>query len=629
MNPMVVLNAEIGEALTTNDEFIYLAIRKTGFSKIDENVSIGDSLIVLSLDVDGVIQWEYRKGMDEAGMVPKDIIMDSDGNLAILVNNISTSGIQGTMILKLDQNGNQLQVSNSYYGNTSNGATSFELIEYPAESYYTICNDIGGTYPISVLFDMYNANNITSYPYTNQTDKFLYGFTLKNSDSIYAAGFSIYEGDTDAYIVEIDSAFSISKIKRHGTEGTELLKDIGQTSEGFIVGGLANNQGEGGFDCYLFQVTPDLNSISVEETIGSEFDETFHHMRVKLGDPKAYFAGQTLEFGEYFGNALVGGSLTFPQGASPSNCHYERVAYFQDAFSFDSQGEVIGTNNLIKSPSAFFAMAHKYNIDHIIFYDLEKVFRFYQLYAVSANPPLPIGDPSTTTQDEYLDAMWYILNLINTAQRDQEGLTFGMTIGLWSEYSNRSVATNDAIESSNLINASNPGKISFYVIENEFWNFATSGEKLEDENGFRTSTRMVNLFGSLGLSLTGSIHSAINSTSVGNSVKAEALAAYYYYQLKERKDLALQLFKSRHTNANIQYVADYMASIQFNTGGIGYWSGNQRYYTSYDVGTSTGNPTSVSKTAQENWILDFLVDGFSNVVINNNPQLHSLELMEF
>ena len=272
--------AEIGEALTTNNDYIYLAIRKTSSTSMDENVSIGDSLIVLSLDIDGVVQWEFRKGIAESGIAPKDIIIDSDGNLAVLANNITSSGVQGTMIVKLDQSGSLLLQSNSYYGDTKDGATSFELIEYPEEYYYTICNDIGGAYPISVLFGMYNASNILDYPYTAQTDRYLFGFTLKNTDSIYAAGFSVYEGDTDAFIVEIDSAFSINKTKRHGATGTEMLKDIGQTSEGFITGGLANNRGEGGIDCYLFQIDPNLSSVTVEETFGSENDETFNHMRV-------------------------------------------------------------------------------------------------------------------------------------------------------------------------------------------------------------------------------------------------------------------------------------------------------------------------------------------------------------
>ena len=605
--------AEIGEALATNNDLIYLALRKTLITKMDENVSIGDSLIVIAIDIDGVIQWQYRKGVTEAGIAPKDIIIDSDGNLAVLANNITGSGIQGTMVIKLDQSGSLLQQSNSYYGNTEEGVTSFELIEYPDEHYYTICNDIGGLYPISVLFEMYSPTNIIDFPYTTQRDRYLFGFTLKNTDSIYAAGFSVYEGDTDAFIVEIDSAFSINKTKRHGTSGLEMLKDIGQTSEGFIAGGLANNRGEGGVDCYLFQIDQNLNSVTVEETFGSKYDETFHHMRVKMGDPKAYFAGQTLEFGQEFGNAYVGGSLSFPQGPVGSNCFFERIAYFQKPIIFGSDDEVSGTNSLIQNPTAFFAVADKYNIDHIILYDIDKLFRFYDLYGQQ-----PIGDPATTSQSAYLDAMYYILNLINTAKKDNKGISFGMAVGAWSEYIDRSTLVNDAIATSNLINATNPGKISFYVLENEFWNFIESGEELESqsESDFRTSNRVNTLLG--GDIAPGPIVQAINAVGGLGPEKAEALAAYYYYQLKEREDFVKDLFISRHTNANINAVADYIGSIQADFSSAGYWSGNEVYFSSYDVTQSSGNPTTTSKIGQENGIIQYLIDGFSNVTIGGN-----------
>lgn len=288
--------AEIGEGTATDGEFIYLAIRQTQESTMDENVSNSDSLIVLGLDEDGVILWTYKTGIEEGGIAPKDIIIDSDGNIAVLANILDGSGLPASMVIKLSAAGNQLLRSNAYYGQSQEGTTSYEIIEYDNGYYYTICNDVADNLPISLRFDMYNATNLAASAHTSLENKYLFGFTYTDSKNVFAAGYSVAQEDTDAFVVKIDSNLAVASSKRHGISGTELLYDIGESGDGFVAGGIANNQGEGGWDNYIIHLNSTAATVTLTETMGSEKDETSHHMRILKTDPKVYFPGMTLGF---------------------------------------------------------------------------------------------------------------------------------------------------------------------------------------------------------------------------------------------------------------------------------------------------------------------------------------------
>lgn len=598
--------AEIGEGSATDDEFIYLAIRQTQESTMDENVSVSDSLIVLGLDEDGIILWTYKTGIEEGGIAPKDIIVDSDGNIAVLTNLIDANGLMASSVIKLSPGGNLLMKTNAYYGHSGDGTTSYELEEYDFGYYYTICNDVASNIPISLLFDMFNPTNLSDDPHTSLVDKFLFGFTITNQKKIYAAGFSITEGDTDAYIAGIDSNFVVTSSKRHGISGTELLYDIGESSDGFVAGGIANNQGEGGWDNYIIHLNSTATTVTLTETMGSEKDETSHHMRILKTDPKVYFPGMTLGFEERFGNASIMGTLSHPQGPTGANCDYPRIAYVDDLL-LRSGGNIQGPSALLNNYQTIITKAHKYNIDYLILYGIDVLLDQWGDMGRPGYSTQEINNYTGTGNINVLYCMNKLVSLMIHANSDPNGIVFGMAVGGYDPFVNNTIAgINEIIKSTRVLNAHHSGKISMLVMEWEIWaqddlNKEFILEDLATENAFRNSARVSALFPTIqNHGAAPNFYLEVKNSTLGASEKEELAAAYYHKLGKLRIKHLKKLKKERDRNANIKAVFDYLATLSSLDPLV------KNYYSSYDETLNSSNAGTSIPEAQ--WKDDFAED---------------------
>lgn len=318
--------AEIGEGLARAKDQIFLAYRKTTEENSLANVSANDSLFVIGLDSKGEILWEFKHGTKNWGFAPKDILVDSRGDIVVLVNSINKQAIEGSSILKLNTQGKFLYSSAIYAGEDTLGANAFELMEYAPNRYYTICNDLSTQYPASVLFDGQNSKKLTSHPHKEAKNVFLFGFDIdKDQGFIYSAGFSVSSGDTNAYIAIINTSFKITKEIKDGRPGMEMLKDIGLSGETLIAGGLSNFETEGGLDVIIYHINAQ-DSIELIETMGSKFNETINHMRILKDDPQVYFTGQLMQLGVEEGNAYLGGLIASADLESSESCLNPRIA---------------------------------------------------------------------------------------------------------------------------------------------------------------------------------------------------------------------------------------------------------------------------------------------------------------
>lgn len=589
--------AEIGEGAATDGEFIYLAIRQTQESTMDENVSNSDSLIVLGLDEDGVTQWTYKTGIEEGGIAPKDIIIDSDGNIAVLANILDRRGLPASMVIKLSPSGNLLLRSNAYYGQSAEGTTSYEITEYENGYYYTICNDVTDVYPISLLFDMYNATNLSASAHTSLENKYLYGFTYTNNKDVFAAGYSVTEGDTDAFVVQIDSNLTVASTKRHGLEGTEKLVDIGESQDGFVAGGVANNQGEGGWDNYIIHLNSTATTVTLTETMGSEQDETSNHMRILKSDPKVYFPGMTLGFEERFGNASISGTLSHPQGPIGANCNYPRVAYVDGLFNFVTsgvgKGNISGTKSLLTDKTAIINMAHKYNIDYVILYEVDRLFNQwaqtgYHAYDQASIATYPYPDKPV------LEAMNYLVHMLLEAHKDPNGIVFGMAIGGNQDFVTNTIGSiNNVFNGLTNFNAHHAGKITMAVLEWEIWNLPGGEIALESvtvENAFRNSPRVQAIYPNFPLFNPANENyfysEAVNppqGVNLSNPQKQELVSAYNFKLWETRIKYLKQLKIERNRNANLKAIMDYIPYLTSNTPAV------TTFYSSFNENVSSAS----------------------------------------
>lgn len=584
--------AEIAEAATTNNDYIYLAIRETQNSSMNKNVSLNDSLIILALDSDGVIVWTFKTGIEEGGIAPKDIIIDSDGNLSVLANSITSSDLEGSLIIKVSLGGTLLMQSDVFYGSSEQGATSYELVEYENGFYYTICNDLGYKHPISVRFDMYNSNNVSTTDHSTLEDIYLFGFAYTLSNKVFAAGFSVTNKDTDAVVVQIDSALGIAGLKRRGLKGTEKLNDIGETTDGFIAGGIANNQGEGGWDNYILHFNSTATSVTLTETMGSEENETSNHMRINKADPKAYFPGMTLGFEERFGNASVMGTLSHPQGPVGANCDYPRVAYVDGLFNFALNGNLIGTKSLLSNKNTIINMAHKYNVDYVILYEVDRLFRQwaqtgYHNFNQASIAAYPHPDKPV------LQAMNDLVHMLLEANKDPNGIVFGMTIGGNQDFITDGIVSIDTIFNSlTNFNAHHAGKITMTVMEWEIWNMPSKElllKSVADENDFRASPRVQAIYPSFPAFDPNSpkffysevVNPSVPNVNLSNSDKQELISAYSFKLWELRIEYLKQLKNERNKNGNLKATLDYIAYLSSNTPAV------TTFYSSYDESVST------------------------------------------
>lgn len=593
--------AEIGEGLARAEDQIFLAYRKTTEENRLANVSASDSLFVLGLDSKGGILWEFKHGSKNWGFAPKDVLVDSQGDIVVLVNSTNEKAIEGTSILKLNRQGKFLYSSAIYSGEEeAQGASAFELMEYGPNLYYTLCNNLAAQYPVSLLFDGKDSKSLKSHPHKEAKNVFLFGFDIdKDQGFIYSAGFSVSSGDTNAYIAAINTSFEISKEIKDGRPGMEMLKDIGISGETLIAGGLSNFETEGGLDVLIYHINAQ-DSIELIETMGSKFNETINHMRILKDDPQVYFTGQLMQLGVEEGNAYLGGLIANADLESSESCLNPRIAYVDNLFTRNRKTkEVNGTTALLTNHASFFQMVNQHNIEYVILYGADALMNQWYLNGAQKSGA------------QYACVL-ELRNLLKYAADNNESVRFGMAMGGWKPmYTNSLIVIDDIIAPISYLNlTSNSGKLSFFVLEDEFWNPGGNREvDIANEAGFRSSPRVQALLGSASLPAWTDSTTFIDDlntldSSVSDAAKAELLGYYYFKLQREHLSYLRDLMQIKNRSANIQFIGDYIGALEIDLPQISFWDNNKNYYFHYNVNTAAPNYTSTTEEAQRNLMAD-------------------------
>ncbi len=591
---------EIGEGLATDDHHIFLAYRKTTEENKQARVSKNDSLFVLGLDSKGEVLWQFKYGSENEGFAPKDILLDSNGDVVVLVNSINTEDIEGTSILKLNTQGKTLYSSAIFQGEEAKGASAFEVLEYAPNLYYIICNDLSAHYPVSVLFDGKETKKPISHPHAGARNVSLFGFDIdKIQGLIYAAGYSVSGGDTNAYIATINSSFEISKEIKDGRPGMEMLKDIGKSGETLIAGGLSNFETEGGLDVIIYHINAQ-DSIELIETMGSKYNETINHMRILKNDPQVYFTGQLMELGVEEGNAYLGGLIAYSEEESSETCLNPRIAYIDNLFTRNRKTkEVNGTTALLTNHASFFQTVNQHNIEFVIIYGADALMNQWYLNGAQKSGA------------QYACVL-ELRNLLKYAADNNESVRFGLAMGGWKPmYNNSLIVIDDIIAPISYLNlTSNSGKLSFFVLEDEFWNPGGNREvDIANETGFRSSPRVQALLGSATLPAWTDSTTFIDDlntldSSVSDAAKAELLGYYYFKLQREHLSYLRDLMQIKNRSANIQFIGDYIGALEIDLPQISFWNDNKNYYYHYNVNTSAPNYIATTESAQRNLMAD-------------------------
>jgi hypothetical protein len=592
---------ESGEAITQYGTDLIIGMRRSS-SHPNEPVAIGDKTIIKYLDEDGVVQWSYNHSYEEEGLKPNDIIVDSNNDIVVLCDGINGSGVRYTQLLKFDLSGNLLNTYTKYYGASGDGSYSYELIQFDQSYYLTAANDVALDYPVSVLFDISSPTGYSEYTHSTLRDYYHFGLT-KNAvtKKTHIAGYRIFEEDTNATITILDSLLAIEKTIEYGDTGKQQLIDISQTAVGYLAVGLSNHNTEGGDDCMVLHLdAPD--SVTVAETLGSEFDDEVKHLSANQVDPKAFFSGMTMEYGAEYGNAYVGGILAFPGPPSyGAGCEIPRMIMLDGLFDFSRSGPPYGTSKLT-SPLSTLQSIKNLGADYVILYGIDRLFveEWHDQRDNNGNRAALFKQDVDAIQD-----------LLEDGQRD-DSLVFGAVI---DPFKTSILQAGEGLRyihnRMTFVNGTHAGKVTFMMLEHEFWNSNDNLWPLDPINVFNSPLirnvtndnycdAVIQHFNPniptlpSGWQTGWNWHSALMSNLYGLQTvqQVNLMSVLYHIMAKEDHPFLLQeLEDETKTSANFHASCDYISWLRLVGGRIPGWI--PQYYTSINL-QNPALPTVVS-----------------------------------
>lgn len=586
---------ESGEALTQYGTDLIVAIRRSSVHP-NEPVAIGDETIIKYLDEDGVVQWSYNHNYEEEGLKPNDIIIDGNNHIVVLCDGINSSSVRYTQLLKFDLSGNLINTYSKYYGASRSGAYSYELIQYNQSYYLTATNDVALDYPVTVLFDVSNPASYIDFPHSSLKNYYHFGLTKDlTTQKTHIAGYRVFEEDTNAIITILDSTLSIDNTVEYGDTGKQQLIDISQTAVGYMAVGITNHNGEGGDDCLVLHLDAPA-TISNAETLGSEFNDEVKHLSANLIDPKAFFSGMTLQYGAEYGNAYVGGILAFPGPPSQGvGCKIPRILMLDGLFDFsiqNNEGQVfppLATNKL-KTPNTILQEIKNYKADYVLLYGIDRLF---------IEEFRDQRDYSSRYSNGFNQDVNYIQDFLEEGQR--QGIVFGVVV---DPYVNSIDQVGEGLRfihnRMNFVNGTHAGKVTFMMLEHEFWNLNDDIWPLNPA-AFFNSPLMRNLLGNAycndaiskasgnpPASWTSSSYNYYNAIlnisgyGISNLNKAHALNIIYHQMAKvDHQTLLNSLSSEVSTSANFHASCDYISYLFLNAGMPSY--GFKNYYSNVNL----------------------------------------------
>lgn len=144
---------------------------------------------------------------------------------------------------------------------------------------------------------------------------------------------SFGEGDSDAWILKLDSSGDLTWQKRYGGIGKDTANSIVQTSDGgYILAGETSSFGAGGDDVWIVKLDKN-GAIQWQKTFGGDLADSAHSIR-QTSDGGYIIAGVTWSFGAGSGDAMVmkldrSGNITWQRTIGGSA--YDEINSIQNA----------------------------------------------------------------------------------------------------------------------------------------------------------------------------------------------------------------------------------------------------------------------------------------------------------
>jgi hypothetical protein len=172
-------------------------------------------------------------------------------------------------------------------------------------------------------------------------------------------------GNTDAYIVKLNSFGTISWTKFIGGIGNDAAKSVIQLADsGFVFTGYTTSLGAGGYDMYLVRMDKQGNVLWERTFGGTEWD--FGQDVVLAYNNKLYVVGKTLSMGKGGYDGFV---VEYDLNGNKGNHYFFGSAGEDDLRSIintqDSCLMAVGQNALRDTDGDIFAVKFKYNGDTV------------------------------------------------------------------------------------------------------------------------------------------------------------------------------------------------------------------------------------------------------------------------
>jgi hypothetical protein len=508
---------EVATAIVQVDAHHYaICVHKTESYQRGQ-VNAGDSLLVYLLDEDGITQWVYRLGYEEAGVAPSHIIKDQQGFFVVVATrkNLGSSAY-ATEVVKIDPSGTQIWISAPYM--PTGGATAHSVAEY-GQGYVSIANNQALNYPSLLEIDPNSGTIIQVQNYPSLIGHYLFGFDIDPiTDKIYAAGFSFPERiDTNAFVQEIETNYTLGNSLSYGKPEAELLYDVVATGDGFIAGGITNNPlSEGGWDDYILHIDQNLN-VTLEETLGGFTDERFNRLMFSANLDKAWFGGHNIEYTVLeSGNAYIGGVMNALH-ISGSSCDIPRIFLVDQLFTLPAGGGS-GVSHISTTAQRNTIINHaiQSNANVLMLYQADII----MMPGSYTNRAALLTDLDLLCQEAIL-----------------MGLRPGIIVGFSLDKINKASDFMDFNLVVNGFNYSGAGKVNFMMLEHEIWN-----PLVKNPNNQYTMTD----------------YKGDNVTSYSN------VDLFYAQLVQDHYDLLDHMIATKLTSANFWKSFDYLA-YPFNT----------------------------------------------------------------
>ncbi|UTW63372.1 T9SS type A sorting domain-containing protein [bacterium SCSIO 12741] len=452
-------------ALSSYGEMVLVG-RETnpGYTDDDHDLIKDDDRILIKV-ISAMGQEIWTRSLDslpDTAQVAVDVINDGSDNFIVLANRMYDQGAsQDIRLFKLSNSG-QI-VWNETITLSNQMIFAQKIIPMTGNNHYLIlANDVtdpNNSFPMVIEVDgdgVYETREEYALPLHTKG----YGIAARGHEYV-VAGLQHNGGNEDGIVMSLDGDLlqTNMNIIVNDEAGNEGFRDVVSFGTGLLATGYCDNRGEGLSDVWVCHLDTLLDTTYVE-TLGG-VDTDYGRSAVYLpGVNSAFVVGYNNSYTiEESGNAYLGGikvGTDFP-AASSASCQVPR-SLFVDRFTWhDGNGGIDLSNNILGNATAeanLINYAKKHNITYLILYGLNFVY-----------DPNYQSHPTTQTAKNNLNS--FIAQCARSTPRIHVGL---ISTTKEAVYLNAIDYNDDVVNNSTKYNYNNTGKISYFVLEHEFWN---------------------------------------------------------------------------------------------------------------------------------------------------------------